>query len=365
MIYCFRRGDGVRVVSMNKFVALLFVAFLLSCGQTTAAGTTGSALAVDVDARAELGSTVRVLTAGANLAIGETVITDAHGLVQIKFSDETELAVGPNSQLVLEDYLLRSDGSVGKLAINALSGSFRFVTGNSKKDDYAIKTPTGTIGIRGTAFDFFVATGVTRVLMYHGTAILCGTGGSCVTMAGTCEVGQTDSTQSQLLGTAYAADNTQRETLRQNFRYADNQQPLLASFRVDQVPECQLSGASRVAASSIVQVLDVCQPVIAEQYQGVVARWGECGAAVAGYLAGLDLPADQQIADLAAELGDLFEPGPNCSANETELPEALLLAAGQSAEQGQREAISEIAAAIRDCSAVQTRSIEPEPASPN
>jgi hypothetical protein len=96
-----------------------------------------------------------------------------------------------------------------------------------------------------------------------------------------------------------------------------------------------------------------------------VARWGECGAAVAGYLAGLDVPADQEIADLAAELADLFEPGPNCSANETELPGALLLAAGRSADQGQQEAISEIAATIRDCVQVQTRSIAPEQASAN
>ena len=350
---------------MNRLVAFLVAAFLVLGGQSIAAEATGTALAVDVDARAELGGNVCVLTAGADLAIGETVITDAHGLVQIKFSDETELVVGPNSQLVLEDYLLRNDGSVGKLALNALSGSFRFVTGNSRKDDYAIKTPTGTIGIRGTAFDFFVADGVTRVLMYHGTAILCGTGNSCVTMAGTCEVGQTDSRQSELLGASFTADTTQRDSLRQSFRYADNQQPLLESFRIDQVPECQLSGPTRAAATSIAQVVEVCQPVIAEQYQGVVARWGECGAAVAGYLAGLDLPADQQIADLAAELADLFEPGPNCSANETELPEALLLAAGQSADQGQQEAISEIAATIRDCSAIQTRAIQPAQASPN
>lgn len=350
---------------MSKLVALLFAAVLLLGGQTIAAEATGTALAVDTDARAELGNTVRVLTAGADLAIGETVITDAHGLVQIKFSDETELVVGPNSQLLLEDYLLRSDGSVGKLAINALSGSFRFVTGNSAKDDYSIKTPTGTIGIRGTAFDFFVAGGVTRVLMYHGTAILCGTGNSCVTMAGTCEVGQADSTQSELLGTSFTAGSTQREMLRQSFRYADNQQPLLESFRLEQVPECQLSGPTRTAATSAAQVLEVCQPVIAEQYQGVVARWGECGAAVAGYLAGLDVPADQEIADLAAELADLFEPGPNCSANETELPGALLLAAERSADQGQQEAISEIAATIRDCVEVQTRSIAPEQASAN
>jgi hypothetical protein len=350
---------------MNNLLAYIFAAALLLGGQTLAAEATGIALAVDTDARVELGSNIRMLTAGDDLAIGETVVTDDHGLVQIKFSDDTQLVVGPNSQLLLEDYLLRSDGSVGKLAINALAGSFRFVTGNSNKDDYSIKTPNGTIGIRGTAFDFFVGLGVTRVLMYHGTAILCGTGNACVTMAGTCEVGQTDSTQSELLGASFAANGSERETLRQSFRYADNQQPLLEQFRLDQVPECQLAGPSRAAAANVAEVVGICGPVIAEQYSGDVSSWGECGAAVAGYLAGLDVPADEQIAELAAALAELFEPGPNCSANETELPESLYLAALRASGVDQQQAIREIADSMRDCEAIQTASIQRTEASPN
>lgn len=353
---------------MNSVLAWAFAAILLLGGQTLAAEATGTALAVDIDARAELAGSIRVLTAGDDLAIGETVVTDGRGLVQIKFSDETELVVGPNSKLLLEDYLLRGDGSVGKLAINALSGSFRFVTGNSNKDDYSIRTPTGTIGIRGTAFDFFVALGVTRVLMYHGTTILCGTNSSCVTVAGTCEVGETDSSQSQLLGVSFAASASERENLRQSFRYADNQQPLLEQFRVDEVPECQLSGPRLVAATSTAGVLSICAPVISEQYAGDISRWGQCSAAVAGYLAGLDTPspaADQQIADLAAELAGLYQPGANCSANPTELPEALNLAAGRVSGAEQADAIREIADSIHDCVESQTRAVARVFASPS
>lgn len=349
---------------MNNLIVCVLAAALLLGGQTIAAEATGTALAVDVDARAEFGDDVRVLTAGDDLAIGETVITDEHGLVQIKFSDETELVVGPNSELLLEDYLLRSDGSVGKLAINALSGSFRFVTGQSNKDDYSIKTPTGTIGIRGTAFDFFVELLATRVLMYHGTSTLCGTGNSCVTMEKTCEVGQADTTQAQLLGLSFTADDAQRDSLQQSFRYADFQHPLLQTFRVDQVPECQLIGPSRFAPSSIAEVIGICSPVIGEQYQGVVERWGYCSAAVAGFLAGLPMPADQQVADLSVELAKLFQPGANCSAHETELPEALYVAALRSSDPAQVAAVREIGATIRDCTQAQTRSVQRTQASP-
>jgi len=322
-------------------------------------------MAVDVDARAEFGDDIRVLTAGDDLKIGETVVTDEHGLVQIKFSDETELVVGPNSQLLLEDYLLRNDGSVGKLAINALSGSFRFVTGQSNKDDYSIKTPTGTIGIRGTAFDFAVEPVKTRMLMYHGTSTLCGAGNACVTMQQTCEAGEAEAAAAQSLGLSFTADEARRASLQQSFRYADFQKPLQYLFRVEQVPICQLIGPARFAPADIPAVMEICSPVIAEQYQGVIDRWGYCSAAVAGFLTNLTGPADQQVADLTAALVELFQPGTGCSANETELPEALSVAALKSPDAQQQEAIREIGATIRDCAAVRTAAILPVQASAN
>lgn len=346
---------------MNRFVAFFIAAVLVLGGQTIAAEATGTAVAVDVDARAEFGDDFRVLVAGDDLKVGETVVTDARGLVQIKFSDETQLVVGPNSKLLLEDYLLRNDGSVGKLAINALSGSFRFVTGKSNKDDYSIKTPTGTIGIRGTAFDIAVEPVKTRMLMYHGTSTLCGAGKACVTMEKTCEAGEAEAARAQSLGLAFTADDAKRSSLQQSFRYADFQKPLQYTFRVDQVPLCQLIGPARFAPADIAAVMEVCTPVIAEQYQGVVDRWGYCSAAVAGYLSSLPSPMDQEVADLTALLVELYQPGTSCTEHETELPEALYVAALMSTDPVQVAAIREIGATIRDCTQARTAAIAPVP----
>ncbi|MEO6395263.1 MAG: FecR domain-containing protein, partial [Devosia sp.] len=132
---------------------LVFATFLLavfSSGPSAAA--TGTAMGVKIDASIESGAITRTLVVGDDLLIGDRVVTDKSGLVQILFEDSTELVVGPNSELVIEDYLLRQDGSAGRLAINALSGTFRFVTGLAPKDRYEITTPTGTMGVRGTAF---------------------------------------------------------------------------------------------------------------------------------------------------------------------------------------------------------------------
>lgn len=350
---------------MNSALAWAFAVVLLLGGQGLAAEAMGTALAVDIDARAELAGNTRVLTAGDDLAIGETVVTDGRGLVQIKFSDETQLVVGPNSRLLLEDYLLRGDGSVGKLAINALSGSFRFVTGKSDKDDYSIKTPTGTIGIRGTAFDFAVETVKTRMLMYHGTSTLCGAGSACVTMEKTCEAGEAEATRAQSLGMSFTADDAERASLQRSFYYAGFQKPLQYGFRIDQVPICQLIGPARFAPASIAAVMGVCTPVIAEQYQGVVDRWGYCSAAVAGYLAAIPDPAEQQVADLTAKLVELFQPGTACTSHETELPEAISVAALKSRDAGQQAAVREIGATIRDCVQARTAAVQQVQASPS
>ncbi len=222
----------------RRFWAVLAMLPALAAANPGLAGD-GSALGVDAGATALTGSKLRTLTVGADLFIGDKVETDASGLVQIRFADTTELVVGPNSSLVLEDYLLRSDGSPGKLAVNALAGTCRFVTGNAPKDRYEINTPTGTIGVRGTAFDFnVIAGGETSVLLYHGAATLCSRSAACVTLDDTCEVGQYDMRESEIVGLTRKVDAETRAELRTAFRYADSQKPLLREFRVRSAENC-------------------------------------------------------------------------------------------------------------------------------
>ena len=348
---------------------LLRILLLLYClVPAVATAETGQAVAVITDARATLGPTTRVLVAGSDLAIGETVVTDARGQVQVLFSDNTELVIGPNSSLVLEDYLVRGDGSVGRLAINALSGTFRFATGNSPRDAYSINTPGGTIGIRGTAFDFFILDGVTYLIMYHGTATLCSGGSSCVEVSQSCQVGASDGTSAQVVGLSTDASPSERESLRAGFRYAANQAPLEPGFRIGEVPQCQLAGPRKLQPVDVAGVLDTCAPVVTAEYGGNRDRWGECGAAVAGYIGALDPDAPdtpQVIADLVVRLAELFDPGGDCVANPTELPDAIILAASLVRDAEQRAGIEEIAATIEDCVVQRTAALPVTEASVN
>jgi hypothetical protein len=221
---------------MQRF--LLALAMLATMGSEAALAASGTALGVRPEASAETAGASRVLNVGADIFIGDLVTTGRKGNVQIRFSDRTELVVGPNSSLVIEDYLLRDDGSTGKLAVNALSGTFRFVTGGAPKDRYLIKTPTGTVGVRGTAFDLNVVEDHTSLLLFEGAVRMCNLANQCIDVEDVCEVGRFDLRSAELQGTTDTFRGETRASMRGMFPFAADQSPLLGSFRLDQAFRC-------------------------------------------------------------------------------------------------------------------------------
>ncbi len=108
----------------------------------------------------------------------ERIRTSKSGLGQFVFQDGTKLAVGWGSSVVIDQFVYDGTKSVKKLTITAAKGTFRWVSGKSKHSAYEIVTPAGTIGVRGTAFDFYVAPdGTTAMVLLSGAASFCGAGG--------------------------------------------------------------------------------------------------------------------------------------------------------------------------------------------
>lgn len=219
-------------------VLLAAALFALIASLSPALAASGTAMGVKQSAELLSRTVTQVLDVGSDIQIGDTVTTGPSGQVQIRFSDKTELVVGPNSSLLIEDYLLRTDNSAGQFAIKALGGTFRFVTGQAEKDRYRIETPTGTIGVRGTAFDFNVDPVETKALLFHGAIILCNKADQCVTLDDACDLGQYDLRESVVLGNSDEITGEQREALKGEFRYAESQAPLLRDFWVENAREC-------------------------------------------------------------------------------------------------------------------------------
>jgi hypothetical protein len=222
----------MRVLATSILMALLVVL------PQSASAASGTALGVRQDAVLEQKSGKTTLVVGSDIFIGDRVVTDDKGLVQIRFSDRTELVVGPRSSLVIEDYLLREDGSGGKFAINVLNGTFRFVTGGARKDLYEIKTPTGTVGVRGTAFDGNVKPDHSSFLLYHGSIIICNNAGQCVTVSDHCDIGMFDPTQASFLGNAQDLTGENRTSMRGMFQWSVSEADLMGAFRIDGAREC-------------------------------------------------------------------------------------------------------------------------------
>lgn len=226
-------------------------ALILLSGLCPALAETGTAVGVNPDALAEGKDSVRTLVVGSDVAIGERVITGPKGQVEFLFSDRTKLVVGPGSSLVIEDYLLRNETTASKVAINALSGTFRFVTGKSPKSAYEIKTPTGTIGVRGTGFDFWATKAETGVLLYHGAVQICAKSGQCVVLSNKCEAGLYSIRDSIIL----SADGRFDESFRAGFPYARNEQPLRREFRIAEARPCMIRPDKGLPPKSLVEGL--------------------------------------------------------------------------------------------------------------
>ncbi len=89
----------------------------------------------------------------------EVIETGDESATEFVFLDETKLALGPNSSLVLDRFVYDPASDTGSFVLTATAGVFRFVSGKLPKNSYEIHTPTATIGIRGTVFSFIVIAG--------------------------------------------------------------------------------------------------------------------------------------------------------------------------------------------------------------
>jgi hypothetical protein len=121
------------------------------------------------------------LATGDTVFQNETISTDDKGVGQFQFNDQTKLAVGPGSTIVLDNFVYDASGSKpSKIVINLTSGAMRFITGKADHNSYEIDTPTATIGVRGTVFDVYTKPdGEMAVAMLDGAVEVCPKMGLC------------------------------------------------------------------------------------------------------------------------------------------------------------------------------------------
>jgi hypothetical protein len=141
-------------IATKAFAALLLAG---ACGLALAAQVAGTVIHVSGPLMAQKADgKVKVLAARSEVEQGDTLVSEKNTYAQIKFIDNSEITLKPNTTFKVEAFAFDPGKPEGDSAsFNLVKGGLRSVTGllgKRNKEKFQLKTPTATIGIRGTTF---------------------------------------------------------------------------------------------------------------------------------------------------------------------------------------------------------------------
>ena len=106
-------------------------------------------------------------------------IKTGKGKVAIEFIDETRVDVTQHSKLIIDEFVYDPNTKTGSLSLKSVLGTVRYASGQIAKtspSSVQIKTPTATIGVRGTDFTMTVdEIGSSTIILLPS----CDTNGNC------------------------------------------------------------------------------------------------------------------------------------------------------------------------------------------
>ncbi len=136
--------------SLLPLVALV----LLVSGSALAAEQAGVSAAVKGQvalARAQVPG--RPVSSGEEIFLQDSIRSGPRSGMQILLLDETVFTIGPDSELVVDEFVYDPATGAGKVSAAVTKGVFRFVTGKvarERPENMEIRLPAGTLGVRGT-----------------------------------------------------------------------------------------------------------------------------------------------------------------------------------------------------------------------
>ncbi|WP_016955162.1 FecR family protein [Catenovulum agarivorans] len=154
-------------INFGLRIVFLPLAFMPQLG--TAADIAGRTLVALGDVAA-VGEETRPLKRRSAVYDVDTVTTGPKSKAQFKMMDGGLLAVKENTQLIISTYEYDPETDTGSAVMNLLSGGIRTISGKIKNDngEYQLKTPVGSIGIRGTHFEIELVDGEMFIAVWDG-----------------------------------------------------------------------------------------------------------------------------------------------------------------------------------------------------
>ena len=100
--------------------------------------------------------TTRILSQKSEVLVGDTLVTAEGSYARLKFTEGGEVTLRPNSQFEIREYFFETASPErDNIVLGLIKGGLRVITGAIAKRDrskFQLRTPSGTIGIRGTVF---------------------------------------------------------------------------------------------------------------------------------------------------------------------------------------------------------------------
>jgi hypothetical protein len=138
-------------------IKALLLAALLSGGSAWAAPVAGTVTRLSGPLLVKKADgKMKILSLNAQVEQGDTLMSEKNTYVQIRFIDNSEMIVRPDTTFTIENFAFdpaRPDGDNATFSL--VKGSLRSTTGllgKRNKERFSLKTPTGTVGIQGTTF---------------------------------------------------------------------------------------------------------------------------------------------------------------------------------------------------------------------
>ena len=141
----------MRIMLISCSLSLIILSAL--CGLANADALVGVVKSAEGGSTIERnGKTIGVVV-GTQIQKADIVRTDRQGYVGLVFSDDTSVSMGPNTELVVEDYLFEPLNKKLSFVMRLVRGTISYLSGQISKlssESVRLITPEATIGVRGT-----------------------------------------------------------------------------------------------------------------------------------------------------------------------------------------------------------------------
>ena len=144
------------LTKLNYSLLCLLLSSPLALATSTANEPLGKTLLAQGSIQAERSGAKQALKRLSPVYRTDVIRSGKDSSAQFRMIDDAYLDLYENSELRLHEYQFKADGQRGSVIMELISGGLRTISGaigKQNKSDYQLKTPTATIGIRGTFYE--------------------------------------------------------------------------------------------------------------------------------------------------------------------------------------------------------------------